>query len=249
MSTNRGTKLIRIPIQIHIGSYKLNWRIVRDGDKTLFAGSVKVGPADPIGLGDAWDLVRRYLSVIPEDEQSVLDFLVAHGEFDPPAGSLTSARVKMAEPPVYAIASSAQSETLYVDDEMDEEMVFESFSIEEFAMIQDYVRRMLITGNPTLPTPWHAKNIQRYEILFARARSGTQAQVSVYHTFPSILATVQFKLAQGARFRRCYRKDCGLPYEVTSRHTRRFCSQYCAHITSLRQRRKASRKAKTGKKG
>jgi hypothetical protein len=239
---------MRIPIQFHIGSFKVNWQIVRDGETTLFAGSCKVGPAEYIPLGDAWELVRQYLSVMPEDEQSVLEFLVGHGQFDPPKGSITSKPVKMAQPSVYSISWGTHEQSLNVDDEMDEELVLESFSLQEFAMIQDYVRRILITGNPTLPSPWRATEIQRYEIAFA-GRSDSRAHVSVSHTFPSILVTVQFKLAQGAKFRICARKDCRLPFEVTSRHTRRFCTQYCAHITSLRQRRKAQRKTKNEKRG
>lgn len=243
MANNRGTQLMRIPIHIHIGSCKLNWRIVRNGGATLFAGSCRTGPLDNIPLGDAWDLVRRYLSVTPGDEQSVLDFLIVHGEFDPPDGSITSKQVKTPEPPIYSISYSTSSEYLHAD-EWDEEMVVESFSLQEFGIIQDYVRRMLLSGNPTLPTPWQAKDIQRYEIAFAGARSDSQAHVRVYHTYPSILATVQFKLAQGAKFRACYRRDCRLPFEITSQHTRQFCTQYCAHITSLRRRRKTERKAK-----
>jgi hypothetical protein len=234
MADNRGTLLINVPIHFHVGSVKLNWQIVREGGLTLFAGSCfTVVTLENIPLGDGWELVRKYLSVKPEDERSVLEFLVAHGRFAAPEGSITTAHVKSTGLPIRSVwhgpLQSVGTPT---------EAVQESFSLQEFAMIQDYVRRMLIVGNPTLPTPWQAEYIQRYEIAFASARSGSQAHVLVRYTFPSILATVQFKLAQGAQFRACARRDCRLPFEVTSRHTRRFCTQYCAHITSLRQRRK-----------
>jgi hypothetical protein len=248
MTNNRGTRLMRIPIQFHIGSFKLNWRIVRDGDITLFAGCCSVGAATYMPSGDGWELVRQYLSVNPKDERSVLEFLVVHGQFEPPEGSITSKPVKMAEPRTYSILSGEREQSLHVDEEMDQELVLESLSLQEFAMIQDYVRRILVTGNPTLPTPWKAKGIQRYEIAFA-GRDDSHAHVSVRHTFPSILATIQFKLAQGAKFRTCARKDCRLPFEVTSRHTRRFCTQYCAHITSLRRRRKERHKTMKSKQG
>jgi hypothetical protein len=237
MANKRGTQLVRIPIQFHIGSYKLDWKIVRVGDAVMFAGICSTSPLEHIPFGDAWELVRQYLSVKADDEQSVLEFLEVHGEFDMPKGSIRSEHVRLAKSPVTLRDKHHPGEVL-------EEHVFESFSLQEFAMIQDYVRRLLITGNPTLPTPWQARDVERYEIAFAGSRAGSQAHVSVYHTFPVILATVQFKLAQGAKFRTCYRKDCRLPFEVTSRHPRRFCTQYCAHITSLRQRRKVLRKSK-----
>jgi hypothetical protein len=245
MHNNRGTQLMSIPIQFHIGSNELNWQIVHEGGVTFFAGSCFTAvPLENIRLGDGWELVRQYLSATPGDEQSVLEFLVAHGTFEAPKGSITTTGVEITQLPVRRVwRGEDESRPRHV------EMVVESFSLQEFAMIQDYVRRMLITGNPTLPTQWAGKDIQRYEITFLGARSVPEAHVIVKGTFPSILATVQFKLAQGAKFRTCARKDCRLPFEVTSRHTRRFCTQYCAHITSLRQRRKVGRRKEVNQHG
>lgn len=238
---NRGTELINVPIQFHMWSVRLNWQIVRLGKDTLVAGSCFSGVTmENIDLGDGWELVRHFLSVTSEDEQSVLEFLMTRGRFDPPKGSITTTHVKPAQVPIHSVWRGDPTEIGHFP----VELVSESFSLREFSMIQDYVRRMLTTGNPTLPTPWKMRDFERYEIAFAGARSGSQAHVLVRGTFPSILATIQFKLAQGARFRTCARKDCRLSFEVTSRHTRRFCTQYCAHITSLRQRRRAERKAK-----
>lgn len=232
---NRGTQLVNVPIQFHIQTRRINWQIVRENSNTMFVGSCLSGVTlENIDPGDGWELVRRYLSVRTEDEQSILEFLVAYGEFEPPPGSTTRAHVKSIQAP----ERSARPE-----------MFLESFSLGDFATIQDYVRRMLITGDPTLATPWQRRWFQRYEIAFAGARSGAQAHVLVDGVYPSILATVQFKLVQGATFRTCARTDCRLPFEITSRHTRRFCTQYCAHITSLRQRRKAQRKTKNQNRG
>ena len=118
-------------------------------------------------------------------------------------------------------------------------VVLERIPKQLFASLQDYLRRMLFTGDPTLANPWNI--IQAYSICFTKTRLGSQAEISVSGAFPTMLATVQFKLAQGATFKACARKDCRLPFEVSSRHKRRFCTQYCAHITSLRKRRKLQR--------
>jgi hypothetical protein len=225
---NRGTHLITVPIQFHIRSHRLEWQIVHKDGATLFVGGAQSGVTlENVRLGDGWDLVRQYLSVRPQDDQSILEFLTAHGSFEAPHGAETTHWSK-------SMQASIRRDFV----------VTNFFSIQDFATIQDYVRRMLITGNPTLPTPWQAGDIQRYEIAFANARSGPQAHVLVNGVFPSIFATVQFKLVQGATFRTCARKDCRLPFEVTSLHRRRFCTQYCAHITSLRQRRRLEGKGK-----
>lgn len=223
---NRGTKLVNVPIQFHIGSSRIDWDIVHQNGEALFVGSSPSGSGQPlknIDLGDGWELVRRYLTVREEDEHSILEFLVAHGWFHAPEGSWRTEHLKDMQMP-------------------HGKFLLERFSRRGFATVQDYLRRMLITGNPTLPTPWHGRSTEEYKIAFAETRSGSQAHVLVNGTFPSILATIQFKLAQGATFRICSRRDCRLPFEVISRHKRRFCTQYCAHLTSLRQRRKLAGK-------
>jgi hypothetical protein len=219
-ANNRGTLAPKIPIRFHIRSCKINWEIVHQNGETLFVGSSPSESAlKNIDLGEGWELVRRYLTVRAEDEHSILEFLVAHGWFQSPEGSWRTEHAKDKQLPHGKV-------------------LLERFSRQGFAMVQDYVRRMLITGNPTLPTPWLSRSTPEYKIAFAETRSGPRAEVLVDRTFPSILATIQFKLVQGATFRTCSRRDCRLPFEVTSCHKRRFCTQYCAHLTSLRRRRK-----------
>jgi len=223
MINNRGTSLIRIPIHFHVGSAKLNWEIRDEAGYRVFVGSAQSGASLPHAkLPEPWELVREYLAVNAKDERSVLAFLVTYGWFKAPEGS----RGKTWSPkhPLHGQA------------------IVEWFSLQDFAKVQDYVRQILSVGNPTLPTPWQPNQVQQYAIFFREVRSGPQAEVLVNGIYPSILATIQFKLVQGAKFRTCARKDCRLPFEVISRHKRRFCTQYCAHLTSLRQRRKGTSK-------
>ena len=246
IANNRGTPLIAIPVQFHIGSAKLYWQTVQEGGITLFVGSWFYGVTmENIDLGDGWELVRRYLSVKSTAEQSILDFLIENGQFGAPEGSITSPSVKTVPRRIWSLPVTDRYHNKSVPNPS--VWISEFFSSREFAMIQDYVRRILITGNPTLPSPWPPGYSRPYEIGFGDSHSGSRAHVLVSGTYRSILATVQFKLAQGAKFRICARKDCRLPFEITSRHSRRFCTQYCAHITSLRQRRKTQRKTEKQK--
>jgi hypothetical protein len=238
MDNNRGTH-INIPIQFHLVAYERKWQIVRVARDTLFAATqFSSVPMDLIPIDDGWELVRRFFSVNYQEEQAVLKFLVAHGNFEMPEGSVTTQLLEVSQLPIRRVWRREYKELI----RKPVEMIMETFSLKEFGIVQDYLRRMLITEDPTLPVPWAAKNIQRYEISFASGRCGSRAHVAVSGTFASILATLQFRLAQGAKFRTCARKDCRLPFEVISRHKRRFCTQYCAHITSLRQRRKTEKK-------
>jgi len=76
---------------------------------------------------------------------------------------------------------------------------------------------------------------------------GRAAQFIARETFTAILATIHLDHLRGARFHLCARPDCGRPYEVESRHKRRYCTQYCASLESLRRVRKGE--LKHGKSG
>lgn len=64
----------------------------------------------------------------------------------------------------------------------------------------------------------------------------------------AILATIYVDHLHGTKFGFCHRHDCRMPYKIESKHNRKFCSQYCAHLESLRRMRERQRAAR-GKKG
>jgi hypothetical protein len=66
----------------------------------------------------------------------------------------------------------------------------------------------------------------------------------------AILMSVTIDKLRGVRFAHCARPDCpNPPYEMTSDHERMYCSQYCAHLESIRRnaKKKKSRQKKGGK--
>ena len=50
--------------------------------------------------------------------------------------------------------------------------------------------------------------------------------------------TITVDLLQKVKFKICEREDCGAPFPVESQHVRRYCSQYCGHLVSVRRGRK-----------
>jgi len=52
-----------------------------------------------------------------------------------------------------------------------------------------------------------------------------------------ILTTITIDRLRDARFRICAREDCRTPFEVKTRHKRDYCTQYCAHLESVRRNR------------
>jgi hypothetical protein len=60
------------------------------------------------------------------------------------------------------------------------------------------------------------------------------AMVLAQDTLTAILATIYIDHLRRAKFKFCARLDCRRPFELTSKHKRIYCSQYCAHLESVR---------------
>jgi hypothetical protein len=56
----------------------------------------------------------------------------------------------------------------------------------------------------------------------------------------AIRTTTTIDLLRQLKFKTCARPDCVKPFEVTSKHERNYCSQYCAHLESVRRSRKST---------
>jgi hypothetical protein len=70
-------------------------------------------------------------------------------------------------------------------------------------------------------------------------------------TLDALLASVHLDCIRGAKFRRCARRDCpegDRIFEVKSKHVRKYCSPYCAHLVSLRRIRAGKRRSEYGRK-
>jgi hypothetical protein len=65
----------------------------------------------------------------------------------------------------------------------------------------------------------------------------------------AIETTITLDHLRGIPYRFCERTDCGDIFTVESRHERKFCSQACAHLVSVRRAREAKRNSlKKGKR-
>ena len=64
------------------------------------------------------------------------------------------------------------------------------------------------------------------------------AVIRVVDAVSAILASIYIDHLRGLRLRFCARPDCRKPFEITSRHKRKYCEQYCAHLEALRRMRR-----------
>ena len=64
-----------------------------------------------------------------------------------------------------------------------------------------------------------------------------------------VLATIYADFIRGFHFQVCQRSDCAQAFTVETGHKRKFCTQYCGHLVSLRRKRRLAIKTKKGRKG
>jgi hypothetical protein len=61
--------------------------------------------------------------------------------------------------------------------------------------------------------------------------------------FDSMLSTIVIDRLNKRQFKICARSECGLIYELTSRHKRKYCSYECAHLMAVRAERVRMKRA------
>jgi len=88
---------------------------------------------------------------------------------------------------------------------------------------------------------WLMSRNDAFKIRFAWTAEGYSGNIWVGLTLVAILATIHLDHLRKAEFRFCSREDCGMPYEITSHHERKYCTEYCAHIESVRKTRARQR--------
>jgi len=69
------------------------------------------------------------------------------------------------------------------------------------------------------------------------------AYIETTDVVSSILTTIELDHVRGAKFGACARSDCPRFFEITSRHKRKYCTQYCAHLEAQRRVRKKQKRA------
>jgi len=62
----------------------------------------------------------------------------------------------------------------------------------------------------------------------------------------AISMTTTMDLLRQFKFKTCARPDCCKPFPITSKHKREYCSEYCAHLESVRRSRKTTTVKKRG---
>jgi len=80
------------------------------------------------------------------------------------------------------------------------------------------------------------KKVMEFPLSMELGKAATGV-IPLNDAFRMLLATVFIDVVRGIRFKVCQRKDCRKPFPLESKHKKKFCCWYCAHITTVRRNR------------
>ena len=117
-------------------------------------------------------------------------------------------------------------------------------NVEDFTQLQNLVRIALRRRYKNWKN-LKARFLERTNVLLSGVEATIRwskkrpvVRIEVESPFDAIIVSVKIDAMMGERFRFCARRDCQRLYKVRSRHSRRYCRQYCAHIENVRRTRK-----------
>jgi hypothetical protein len=106
--------------------------------------------------------------------------------------------------------------------------------LETMLRLQRQAREALTSS----PDKWFTGSVPTHLDLWKRDQEYPFFAVRTCHCETAICMTVTADLLRRAKFKICARKDCRMPFEVRSKHKKKYCCQYCGHLESVRRNRK-----------
>jgi len=212
---------INIPIRFRFLKVPIKWELTG----TDLSGKPRKIDLEERSLSelDGWQCRREFLDLRENDPNALLAFLDKVGMWqgtEAPYWPIKVLRVESAN--VWDFREDLKSALLYPKNFMDQLA-------------------------PQIPAPKtlldlylpHPANDFRLRFELSRVAAGV---VTILNAREMLLATALTDVARGIRFKSCKRKDCGRPFPIESEHERKYCSQYCGHLESLRRKRREEQK-------
>ena len=229
--------ILGIPVTVEYRAAVSKWEIKPHPDVWESQAGVQVHPErffesnlvrEMSGPFDAWKVREEFLSL--KADRQFLDFLNTVGPF--------------AEAPGWLSGQWAASDFKLWQEMFREflkrspaswdcavEKVFKTKTVSVVGQILGRAKRF------TLLFHWKGKQ----EVIEWRGAQHIAA-LEAKDVVTAILATIYVDHLHGTKFGFCKRDDCRKAYRIESKHIRKYCSQYCAHLESLRRMRARSRK-------
>ena len=105
--------------------------------------------------------------------------------------------------------------------------------VNDFVNLQAMVRQALVSP----PEEWFEQDRDDLDSVWDRRTKFPYFAVETFDCEPAIRMTVTIDLLRQVKFKTCERADCGQPFSIASAHKRKYCTQYCGHLESVRRSR------------
>ena len=89
----------------------------------------------------------------------------------------------------------------------------------------------------------HVLDNSDFEFRFVRDRREGYLLLTTVSFLHAVAATIQIDRLRKAKIHKCARPDCAIPFAVTGERARKYCSWYCGHLESVRNKRKLEKSA------
>jgi hypothetical protein len=214
---------IQVPVQVRCEVLPANWTVVGAGARARLQQTLTRRGAYPLQRPfNPWSMSADFFKLRRGNLEALVAFLEKYGQFsdDPP------------EDP---------EEYWQVQDDLRDILLDKGFY---YGFLRDKIDRLF--KQPYAVTfPWSS-----YEKVWTGRGKPKKTllprlTINVSCCLEALRLSVEIDMVRGVKFRQCARKDCCAPYTVETRHKRKYCTQYCAHLASVRR---SAVKATSGKK-
>lgn len=237
---------LEIPVRLRFFRVPTQWTMrmvppeAPDHDAHLFAFPTVITDSSldafPLTERDAWTCREEFLSLRVGDSDGLREFLESVGlwfssEHDPIShrSREITAHLKKGNPTPIAVAGLWRFQRSLRESLLKKKAFKETYAP--------------VVGRPL--TALQLLNESREGIeypLRVELTNVVAGVVTLTDAYRMLLATVFFDVARGIRFKTCQRKDCRRPFPLVSKHEKKFCDPYCAHITAVRRDRQKKKR-------
>ena len=221
-------RILNIPIRFRFIKVPVRWEILTIRGERRAIGEIGISAQSPHGANlselDGWRY-REELFKLPQTDESLLRFLNQVGLWR----SHPSKLIRLFQ------GLGIQQEDIALDTLWAFREGLKEGLIDRRGFAELYARPQ---PTPSTFVEWlsQTRDYNLFDLAFeiSKVPSGVVTVTDAYHM---LRATVYADLVRGLRFKSCQRKDCGNPFAIESKHKRKYCTQYCAHLESVRKQR------------
>jgi hypothetical protein len=228
--------LLNIPTRLRFWRAPVTWTMHKSGSVTRFTGEMTLGvPAQQIDGDQHW---KEFLELREGDDSALFDLLNKVGLWHADAPGFLG-------PPYF------EDECLHCPVDVGGRLLSNQIRDVHPEQIWKFRKSLKATlpdrksfiktfaSGQTESDAWQNLYYNQFVVRFELDSEKAAAILNTVSLRELALAINYRDFALGAHYQICQRKDCPQPlFKVTNKHERKYCSQQCGHLESLRNKRR-----------